>query len=377
MSTPRILEIGMHFDPSGGGADRYFAGLLEGLQTIGADVTAAAFGQPGAGIKSPVTLGPPDLSLPNRLRAMKALRPQIERPGALVATHFALYALPLAARLRKLPHVVHFHGPWAGESKREGEGPWAVAAKKFVERYVYFSASRLITLSSAFRDILCSDYRIPPARVTVVPGGVEVSRFKPSVDRAAARVRFGWPADARVILCVRRLVKRMGLESLLEAFAQIAPAQPGAVLVIAGKGPLAEPLREQAAALGLGARVRFPGFVPDCDLPEMYSAADFSIVPSVALEGFGLITLESLASGTPVLVTPIGGLPETVSSLDRSLILSGCTAKDVAAGLERGLRGGLPGASDCRRYAEKNFAWPEIARRVLSVYQEAVNDPLR
>ncbi len=89
-----------------------------------------------------------------------------------------------------------------------------------------------------------------------------------------------------------------------------------------GRGPLEHELRAQATASGLGERILFTGFVPDDDLPKIYAAADFSIVPSEALEGFGLTTLESLACGTPVLVTPVGGLPETVASFDRSLILA-------------------------------------------------------
>ena len=70
--------------------------------------------------------------------------------------------------------------------------------------------------------------------------------------------------------------------------------------------------------------MRLLGFVAEEDLPWLYRACDISIVPSVALEGFGLPTIESLAAGTPVLVTPIGGLPETVSELDPGSGAAGC-----------------------------------------------------
>lgn len=367
----------MHFDPSGGGADRYFSGLLGGLKALGADVTAAAFGIPGPEIQSAITLGPANTGLLQRLKALRQLRPILGEPGRVVATHFALYAVPLTGHLRRVPHVVHFHGPWAGESAREGQNALAVAAKRWVERRAYASGTRLITLSAAFREILCTQYGVPETRVSVVPGGVDVSRFQPAENRAVARARMGWPADRKIILCVRRLVKRMGLENLLEAFAKIAPRHPDALLVVAGRGPLADELRERAMTLGAGDRVLFAGFVTDEDLPSAYSGADFSIVPSDALEGFGLITLESLACGTPVLVTPIGGLPEAVSGLDQSLVLADCTVEALSTGFERGLGGGLPSPAACREYAVENFAWPEIARRVLAVYQEAANDPFR
>lgn len=377
MSNLRLLEIGMHFDPAGGGADRYFAGLLSGLQEIGADVTAAAFGNAGPEIQQATSLGPSDTGLLKRLRALRRLDASLFQSGQVVATHFALYALPLLSQLRRGAHVVHFHGPWAGESAREGQNPLVVGVKRLIERRVYSSATKLITLSAAFRDLLCENYAIPKSRVSIVPGGVDVKRFQPAENQAAARAHLRWPEDRQIIFCIRRLVHRMGLENLITAFAKISPRHPKALLVIAGRGPLASELQAQAAALGLGENIRFAGFVSDADLPLAYAAADFSIVPSDALEGFGLITLESLACGTPVLVTPVGGLPEAVSGLSSTLVLRGCSINEITSGLERGLAGGLPSSAECRAYVEHNFAWPEIARRVMAVYQEAANDPVR
>lgn len=366
----------MHFDPARGGADRYFDGLLGGLQKIGADVTAAAFGQSGSPTRSAISLGPEGASLPRRLMALRTLRPALMRPGLVTVSHFALYALPLIGSLRKLPHVVHFHGPWADESTREGQRPWVVAVKRVIECRVYTSATRLITLSGAFRDVLVNDYGIPENRIHVVPGGVDVTKFRPVSNRIDARNRLGWPTGKKIILCVRRLVRRMGLENLLHAFASIAAASPDALLVVAGRGPLADELRGQAAALGMGNRIHFAGFLPDADLPTAYTAADFSIVPTETLEGFGLITLESLACGTPVLVTPVGGLPETVHDLDPKLILDDPSAAALARGLQQGLSGALPAPDTCRAYAETTFDWPRIARRVLTIYQEAAHDCL-
>lgn len=355
----------MHFDPAGGGADRYFAGLLDGLREIGADFTAAAFGPSPAG--QGTSLGPRELGLRRRWKAIGNFGRQTITPESVVATHFALYAHPLVSSLKKARHVVHFHGPWADESAREKQKPWVVAAKRFIERRAYRSAKRLIVLSTAFRDVLVRSYGIPADRIVVIPGGVDATRFQPA-DKVECRKKLGWPVDKKIILCVRRLVRRMGLEHLIEAFAQIAADEPDAMLVIAGKGPLQDELRALCERLGLADRVTLTGFVPDENLPPTYAAADFSIVPTQALEGFGLITLESLACGTPVLVTPIGGLPEAVGGLDKSLILSGSSIEALAAGLKRGLIQPLPSPAECRHYAETLFAWPVIARRVLAVY---------
>jgi glycosyltransferase involved in cell wall biosynthesis len=186
-----------------------------------------------------------------------------------------------------------------------------------------------------------------------------------------------WPDDKKIVFCVRRMVRRMGLENLIDAFGRVAAGQPDAVLILAGKGPLLAELQSRANAIGLEGRIIFQGFIPDEDLPAAYSSADFSIVPSQSLEGFGLITLESLACGTPVLVTPVGGLPEAVNPLDPSLVLAGCQVEDIAVGLRHGFSHPLPSRDRCRDYVQSNFSWPVIARQVMSVYQEAAHDSLR
>jgi glycosyltransferase involved in cell wall biosynthesis len=190
------------------------------------------------------------------------------------------------------------------------------------------------------------------------------------VTRDAARVLFGIPAGRAVIGVVRRLVHRMGLEGLLSAMAEVRRHVPEALLVVAGNGPLAAELAERTVSFGLEQHVKLVGFVADSELPQFYRACDISIVPSLALEGFGLTTIESLAAGTPVLVTPVGGLPETVHALDPGLVIEGSTVAAVAAALTGALRGTrrLPSAECCSRYARVNFDWSVIAQKVLTVY---------
>ncbi len=368
----KILELGMHFDPAGGGADRYFAGLLQGLAQNNAQFTAAAFGETG-GDAAHLSLGVGPLGLLKRYGAVRGLTGGVLDSHDLLATHFALYAYPLLGALKKnrKTHVVHFHGPWAEESAGEGESRWVVAAKRLLERRVYASADRLITLSGAFRDILVQHYGVTSEKISIVPGGVDLDRFRPVCPRAEARQRLGWPTERPIVFCIRRLVRRMGLENLIDAFAAVSATHPEALLVLGGRGPLADELQTRVHTLGLSERIKFAGFIPDADLPLAYAAADFTIVPSVALEGFGLITLESLASGTPVLVTPVGGLPETIRGLDPSLVMPASTPEALAGGLRRGFAGSLPTPAQCREYAEANFGWPAVARRVLEVYKKA------
>ena len=121
--------------------------------------------------------------------------------------------------------------------------------------------------------------------------------------------------------------------------------------------------------------VRRLGRISDVDLPLAYRAADVTVVPSQSLEGFGLITLESLASGTPVYVTPIGGLPEIVEPFAPQCIFANTSATEMAKVLIETLRGERPTPSDeaCRAFSSQNFSWPHIVKRVRAVYDEALS----
>jgi len=243
-----------------------------------------------------------------------------------------------------------------------------------LERLVYRRGTRLIVLSHAFRDVLHRNYRVPMERIRVVPGGVDVDRFGIDVTRREAREQLNWPQHCPIVLTVRRLTRRMGLEDLIGAMNEVLKKVPETQLFVAGKGPLSETLTAQVRKLGLENNVRFLGFLPDEHLPLAYRAADLTIVPTVTLEGFGLITVESLAAGTPVLVTPVGGLPEVVSDLCPELVLPGTGVSPLAEGLVASLTGDLvmPSANACQAYARARYAWPVIADHVRDVYAEAL-----
>ena len=99
----------------------------------------------------------------------------------------------------------------------------------------------------------------------------------------------------------------MGLEELIDAMKLIARRHPEALLLLGGSGPISSELQARIESHGLQQHVKLLGRVEDALLPLAYRAANLSVVPSRALEGFGLVTLESLAAGTPVYVTRVGG----------------------------------------------------------------------
>jgi glycosyltransferase involved in cell wall biosynthesis len=362
----------------GNGLDRMYHNLVQTLPAAGVNVRGLVTGSadvPHTSDGVVEAFASDTASLVSRLAAVRrrTRATLAEQDIDLVAAHFALYAAPLLDLLNDRPLVIHFHGPWALESRAEGDSGLQAQLKKTLERFVYRRAHRCIVLSEAFRDILIQEYDVPPNHIHIVPGGVDVDRFDTGASRRAARQRLGWPVDRPVILSVRRLAHRMGLEALIDAVAKVRTQHPDLLLLIAGTGPLHDTLARQIDEAGLSEHVRLLGFVPDDDLPFAYRAADVSIVPTATLEGFGLITIESLAAGTPVLVTPVGGLPEAVAPLSPALVLDDTGPEALAHGMTEALTHPehLPSAADCQAYARQHFSWSTIARQTRAVYEAA------
>jgi glycosyltransferase involved in cell wall biosynthesis len=284
--------------------------------------------------------------------------------------HFALYSFPLLNSLpRSVPVTFTFHGPWAAEGEREGQHSLGTSAKRWLEQQVYQRCDRFIVLSKAFGTILHENYAIPWEQIHIIPGGVNTAHFHPNLSREAARAQLGWANDRTILFTPRRLVRRMGVDKLLTAMVQVKRQVPDVWLAIAGKGPLRDALEQQTKELGLTDDVKFLGYLPDELLPIAYQAADLTVVPSQSLEGFGLILLESLASGTPALCTPVGGMPEVLTPLNPHLITQSIEATAIGDRLIELLTESayLPTRDDCYQYASNNFDWQLISQKVRSV----------
>ncbi|QIS07407.1 glycosyltransferase [Nocardia brasiliensis] len=346
------------FGSAPGGLNRYFTDLFAALRAHpGTEVSAVAFGDPPSGARSWGRLGG---STVRRVTRSVVARPAARRPGVL-DRHFCLYGPPAAGAARGQRLVVHFHGPWAAESRLAGESECATRAKYLVERMRYAGAERFVVLSEEFRRVLVSDYRVAEERVEVIAPGVDLDRFAVAAPPDSAQ--------EPVVLCIRRLERRMGIDRLLRAWPAVLSARPDARLVIIGTGSAERELRELAASSGLQHSVTFAGHVRDERLAAHYARACCTVVPSVALEGFGLIALESLACGRAPIVTDCGGLPDAVRGLDPSLIVAADDVDALAARIAAALAGALPTAQSCRAHAE-SFSWAAAAARHHTLYTE-------
>lgn len=355
------------------GSQRYYFDLMRSLPASGVSVHGLVVGDPNA-VDDPVaavqSFAPEGASAFARLAGLRRSVQRLVKQADLVASHHASHTLPILDVVRSRPIVAHFHGPLVLEGRAEGVSRKNLFMRWLAESLVYARTTRFIVLSRANGAALEREYRIASERIRVVPGGVDLRRFRVALTRAQARRRLGWPPDRPIVVAVRRLAATKGLENLLTAIREVRRLLPDLLLVLVGTGPLRADLERQVQALRLERWVRFAGQITE-DLALAYRAADFTIVPSVGLEGFGLVVIESLACGTPAFVTPVTGLPEVVSDLDPGLILEGTAPADIAQGVHAAVTGAmrLPDEETCRRYAER-FDWPVIAGRVRDVYRE-------
>jgi glycosyltransferase involved in cell wall biosynthesis len=378
-ATLQTLQLGMEwFGEHAGGLNRMYLHLVDELARSGVELHGLVAGSDGVAQASEGRVhafAPASAPLLARMAALRSAAAAWlhERPDAVIVSHFAMHAFPVLPHVPRHPLVVHFQGPWGQESRVEGAGPLVVLAKERVEHAVYARAAHAIVLSTAFRDVLAQRFRVPLQRIHVIPGGVDVDRFAIVLSRRKSRRALAWPTDRPIVLCVRRLVRRVGVDTLIESVAALRARVPDVLVLIAGDGPLQGELAARIAALGLGDHVRLLGFVPDETLPMAYRAADLSVVPSSSLEGFGLTTVESLAAGTPCVVTPVDGLTDVVAPFAPQLVAETAGAEDIAALLAAALLEEIPvpSAAECESYARRDFDWPVIAARVRYVYEAA------
>ena len=309
--------------------------------------------------------------------ARRAVASALSRePADVVHAHQPLagYGALAARDGARLPSLYSFYSPAPLEYRsRRGMtarhraglvGATATVMLWAIERACLRRARLVHVLSEFSAEQLWKLYAIPRERIVRIHGAAATDRFSPASDRGAIRAALGLPADRPLLLTVRNLEARMGLDNLLEAMRRLTARWPSALLLIGGDGSLRAELEARSRALGLDANVRFLGFVPDADLPRYYQAADLFVLPTRELEGFGLVTVEALACGTPVLGTPVGATPEILKALSPSLILSSTAPKVIAEELERFLADQQrdPNAyarlrTACREHVERDYSW--------------------
>ncbi|MCC6159971.1 MAG: glycosyltransferase family 4 protein [Deltaproteobacteria bacterium] len=305
---------------------------------------------------------------------------RFERPD-LVHMHLAMSAQgPLSVlRPRGIPTVASFYGRWDREFAAElDEAPLTpvrfiyndaqMVAQRVMQRRLLVRADRVVVLSDYSRAQALSLAPGLGPKIRKIPGGVDPRRFHPR-DSAAQ-------ITTPTISTVRRLVRRMGVDLLIEALPAVAREFPDVRLVVGGKGPLDSSLLSLVRKCGVADRVEFRGYVAEDDLPELYRRSSLFVVPTRAQENFGLPVLEAAACGVAVLATNVGSLPEVVGLAGASHPCVDPAPSTLSEGIIRALRRSRDAAEIRRRDVEaervrRDLSWDTIADRYLDLYREA------
>lgn len=317
------------------------------------------------------------LHLPEFIDAVRSFAERENLRYDLLHGHYWLSGL-VASQLRerfRVPSIVSFHT--LGKVQElvvtgEPDAPERVPA----EEAIVAAGPLVIASSEQEREQLHQLYGASPLMTHVVTPGFDPDVFHP-VDRTEARWRLGL-TERRIILFVGRMEPIKGLDVLLRAVASMEQRDALQIVVIGGDADdeSLQRLRNMAAELGIQGHLLFRGAVPQETLPLYYSAADVAVVPSF-YETFGLVALESMACGTPVIAARVGGLQATIVDGETGYLVPWHCPEPYAERLEVLLGNDALRLQFGRAALESvgDFTWPRIVDRLQAVYALALGIP--
>jgi glycosyltransferase involved in cell wall biosynthesis len=305
---------------------------------------------------------------------------------AAVCHHpFTYFSLLFLKKLRTVPSVHVFHSPTHQEyfliHERRSllRNFLPIKARWLIERYCLKRSTRIMVLSRYMKQKIVDIYDLPRDKIVVNPGGVDLAYFQPPQNRGAIKRRLGFPDGKIHLLTIRNLEPRMGLDNLLKSIHILKKKHLGIHLLMGGEGTERQNLENLVRQYGMSEEVTMTGFIPANLLPQYYGAADFFILPTKDLEGFGLVTPESMACGTPVLGTPVGGTEEILSNFDPYFLFSNSSAEAMSAGIQGAITDYFSNKSKynalrfrCREFAAKNYSWERHIKQLVSMLENLV-----
>jgi len=355
---------------------REHAGVVNRIETIGPNVRVIHIkaGEPDA------NMGDLYAHLPEFLGHVNAFKEEEGLEYDVVHSHYWLSSWVGRELSRAIgaPHVVTFHT--LGLIKMQSRaGEVEPAERTLVETEVMASADRIIAFSPHERDAMERLYGADPKKVSLVPCGVDLSVFRP-LDQKSVRARLGLNGE-KILLYVGRIEPLKGLDLLVETAAQMDTGESVRMIVVGadvnGDREI-DRVKELAKERDLEDQIDFVGQVEHSDLPLYYNAADVCVVPSY-YESFGLVALESMACGTPVVASRVGGLSTIINHGSTGYLKSWRCPEAFANSVEMiissdGLQQSMGEAA--RKRAE-GMGWGNVAAMMWDEYAALTENPAK
>ncbi len=273
-----------------------------------------------------------------------------------------LYGLPLATTIHATEHGRN-DGIHTDLQRRISDIEWRLT----------YDAREVIVCSTYMKREVEDVFTLPPEKVSVLPNGVDPAALQ--VAGAPGRRPAG---EERIVVFLGRLVREKGVQTLIEATPAILAGQPDARIVIIGKGPMQNDLQRQAQVTGVEHRVHFAGFVTDDERNEWLHRASVAVFPSL-YEPFGIVALEAMAAGVPVVVSDVGGLADVVEHGRTGYRMIPGDARSLATFVVK-LLGDAEHAgvlAQAARQDVERFDWTRIARETIDVYRRCIAAAIR
>jgi glycosyltransferase involved in cell wall biosynthesis len=367
----RVAHVAPVFPPYRGGMGTVAYHQARALAAAGLDVTVFTPREPKPRLQ------------PDGVRVIE-IPPLVRRGNAS--------CLPQVVRHAGQFDIVHLHYPFFGTAellalRRVAGGPRLVLQyqmdvvgvhwkarlfewhRRAVLPFILRAADAIVVTSN---DYAASSFLAPrlaalQRRLAVIPAGVDLTEFAPAGDRSSARGRLGLPEGPTVFFLARldRAHYFKGLHLLIDAVTRV----PNMLLVVGGDGEW-RPQYQARALASLGDRVRFVGDIPDSALPSYYRAADVVALPSIdRTEAFGLVLLEALACGTPVVASRLSGVRTLVDDGRTGFLVEPGNIDELADRLGRCIRESAVLGPNAHAFVRARYAWPSIADKLIQLYQ--------
>lgn len=289
----------------------------------------------------------------------------------LVHSHYWLSSLAgkHLSRWWDVPHIVMLHTSARAKNRALG-AEIESQLREEGEREALASSSLIIAATEKEKRDLIDLYNAPADKIAVIPCGVDMEMFHP-LPKDEARSMLGMDS-ARILLYVGRIEAEKGIEILIEAASLIKKSLKIEVRIVGGgkeERDKIDSLREQSRQLGIGHLTHFQEAVPQSELPLYYSAADLCVLPS-RYETFGLVALEALACGTPVIASKTGVMAELIKT-QAGILLEEPSPANLASIISGVLDDGtlLKGMASNARQAVLNLGWDLVVKRIMEEYR--------
>lgn len=307
--------------------------------------------------------------LPEFARKLEGFRKTQELSYDMIFSHYWISGL-LGEALKKswrVPHMTFFHTLGAAKNAA-GIGQAESRFRLETEQQLAQSCSRIVVPTEREKKALIFHCKAPPAKLRVIPCGVNLELFRP-MNKESARKKIGYSGEERLILFVGRPDPIKGLDQLIKGLSGLTTGVPFRLLVVGGGEKEKSRVEEFCRELQVRFPLHFLGRVAHSSLPYYYNAADLFVLPSY-YESFGMAALESMACGTPVVASDVGDLKKIVRQGQTGCTLPSNDPRALAAGVETFLLRSKSVDRDRIRHGVASYGWPGVARQVAKACLE-------